>query len=243
MDVTVVKRDAEESASPVVLASASPRRRALLALLGVSFSVVASDIDESPHPGEPAEDLTRRLARSKALAVAGCAEPGDAVVLAADTVVVLDDAILNKPLDDAEALAMLDALRGRAHQVLTGLALAVNGDIAWTGVVGTTVWMRTYGADEVERYIRSGMPSDRAGAYGIQDADFRPVDRIDGCYANAMGLPICAVRRELAALDPGRRWGPNWSPPLPTMTDRSATSAGVVTEGDCGPLCEQARKL
>ena len=77
-------------------------------------------------------------------------------------------------------------------------------------MVETAVWMRAYGADEVERYVRSGRPLDRAGAYGIQDADFRPVDRVEGCFANVVGLPLCEVRRVLIAIDPEREWGPGW---------------------------------
>lgn len=132
------------------------------------------------------------------------------VVLAADTVVVLDGTILGKPVDDVEATAMLAALRGRAHRVLTGVALAVAGEIAWSSVVETRVWMRAYDADDVERYVRSGSPLDKAGAYGIQDRDFRPVERIEGCYANVVGLPLCEVRRALATIDPERIWSPSW---------------------------------
>ena len=157
--------------------------------------------------------------------------PDALVVLGADTVVVSDGVILGKPADDAEATAMLAALRGRPHRVLTGVALAVAGEIAWTGVVETTVRMRAYGADEVDRYVRSGRPLDKAGAYGIQDADFRPVERIEGCFANVVGLPLCEVRRALTALDPHRAWGPGWSP---------ATGA---EPGDPCTLCERAREL
>lgn len=145
-------------------------------------------------------------------------------MLGADTVVVLDDVILGKPADDADATAMLAALRGRAHRVLTGVALAVAGEIAWSSVVETTVWMRAYGADEVERYVRSGRPLDKAGAYGIQDTDFRPVERIAGCFANVVGLPLCEVRLALNALDPDRSWG-----------------LSLTASGDPHALCERAR--
>jgi MAF protein len=244
--------------APIVLASASPRRRDLLRLLGISFTVQAADVDETPRPGESPAELTTRLARSKAhavsvktdLSIPSTASPdisrphispgyGDScnaaahggaglrpdVVLAADTVVVLNDQILNKPVDDAEAVAMLNALRGRVHRVLTGMALAVAGEIRWSDVVETTVWMRTYGDDEIERYVRSGIPLDRAGAYGIQDADFGPVERIEGCLSNVVGLPLCRVRQALRALDPTRSWGPNWD------------SQGG--DGDCR-VCERA---
>jgi len=243
MVVTMVLRDVVHSNAYIVLASASPRRRALLRLLGVSFDVQAADIDETPRPGESPDTLTQRLARSKALAVSRKQRSSNAttgntdnsqldapsgrgdssetsadvgptpdrdVVLAADTVVVLDDRILGKPRDDVEAASMLEALRGRTHCVLTGVAVAVAGEIRWTGVVETKVWMRVYGDDEIEWYVRSGTPRDRAGAYGIQDADFRPVTRIEGCLANAVGLPLCHVRQALTAIDPARAWGPNW---------------------------------
>jgi septum formation protein len=220
-------------APPVVLASASPRRRDLLLLLGISFSVQAADVDEEPEPGESPETLTTRLARTKALAVSR-AHPaprsadafidisrsmpescrGDVTagepVLAADTVVVLDGAILGKPADDAEARTMLRSLRGRPHRVLTGCALAASGEIVWSSVVETTVWMRQYGDDEIERYVRSGSPRDKAGAYGIQDIGFRPVERIEGCLSNVVGLPLCEVRLALTALDPERSWAPGW---------------------------------
>ena len=218
-----------ESAPEIILASASPRRRELLTVLGVPFRVVVADIDEQPRPGEAPEALVERLARSKALTVDAreAAAPGgqggqgaaerdrperdrperdrpERIVLAADTVVVLDGAILNKPADAVEARTMLSALRGRPHRVLTGLALARGGEVAWSSVAETVVTMRAYADDEVTAYIASGRPLDKAGAYGIQDADFRPVERIDGCYTNVVGLPLCEVRRALAGSQESR---------------------------------------
>ena len=273
MVATMSIRDAADLYAPIVLASASPRRRNLLQLLHIRFSVCAADVDENPLPGEGPEALTSRLARSKALAVAAngsarapmeefsdvsrsgkgshrddspelSADPcpagtGQPVVLGADTVVVLDGAILGKPADDAEATAMLAALRGRSHRVLTGVALAVAGEIAWSGVVETTVWMRQYGADEVERYVRSGSPLDKAGAYGIQDTDFRPVERIDGCLTNVVGLPLCEVGRALLALDPERSRGRDWTA---EVADGDAGSGPIRSARDCS-LCERARHL
>jgi MAF protein len=201
--------------------------------------IQVADIDETPLDSEVPDTLVRRLSCAKALTVSAthvthrrhpistdpmrqhmqitCDDAGAAacqgqVVLAADTVVVLDGAVLNKPADDAEAFAMLAALRGKPHHVLTGVAFAVDGRVVWDGVAQTTVWMRAYGADEVARYVRSGKPRDKAGAYGIQDADFHPVERIDGCLANVVGLPLCEVRRALAALDPGRLRAARWAP-------------------------------
>ncbi len=202
--------DSVTNVRPVILASASPRRRDLLASLGVSFRVVVADIDEAAHPGESPQLLAARLAATKARTVAArvSASNGQSqtqtadelVILAADTVVAIDAAILGKPRDDAEALAMLLALRGRSHRVLTGLALAVGDTVAWTSVVETAVLMRSYGDDEVDAYIASGLPFDRAGAYGIQDAEFRPVAQIDGCYTNVVGLPLCEVERAFSAI-------------------------------------------
>ena len=280
MGVTVLKPDEVDSGIQVVLASASPRRRSLLTLLGVSFSIQPADVDEEPLAGEGPEQLTTRLARSKAIRVASTmsyatpprsvvdssraqvdtyrtqltncdaagrarpddSPPDDPVVLAADTVVVRDHAILGKPADEIEAMAMLESLRGRAHRVLTGLALAVSGEIAWTSVVDTAVWMRSYGQEEVERYVRSGVPLDRAGAYGIQDTDFQPVVRIEGCYSNVVGLPLCEVRRALTALDPDRRWGPGWraADAQPAASPPWVSPSGA---SDACHLCDRARDL
>jgi septum formation protein len=206
----VVPSDSLADTPAIILASASPRRRALLATLGISFRVAVADIDERGLPGEGPAALVTRLAETKALTVArrgvaasglrqeAPAAPSNSLVLAADTEVEIDGAVLGKPVDDGAARAMLLALRNRPHRVLTGLALALDEGIAWSSVVETTVWMRPYGDDEIARYIASGRPLDKAGAYGIQDAEFQPVARIDGCYTNVVGLPLCEVRRALA---------------------------------------------
>ena len=179
----------------VVLASASPRRRHLLGLFGLPFDVVAADIDESPVTSEGADALACRLSESKALVIASVYPL--AVVLAADTVVALNGTNLGKPADATEAREMLMALRGRPHRVLTGLAVARDRDVVWRGVTSTTVWMREYTDAEIDRYVATGRPFDKAGGYAIQDAEFRPVARIDGCYPNVVGLPLCEVRRAL----------------------------------------------
>lgn len=234
------ERTVEIPRVPVILASASPRRRDLLELLGISFSIQIADVDETPLPGEGPEALSTRLARAKALTISRRSSPAnpsstfpdmsqprvetgsddftalqrshhvvsaESVVLAADTVVALGDAMLGKPADEAEAIGMLNALRGQAHRVLTGMALAVKGEIVQTSVAETIVWMRAYGDDEIGRYVRSGIPFDRAGAYGIQDVEFRPVERIEGCYTNVVGLPLCEVRAALTALDLSQQFG------------------------------------
>lgn len=225
-------RSANGTSPPLlILASASPRRRELVRLLGRRCLVVAADIDETPGAVESPDQLTQRLATSKALRVAQDAEGEHGLVLAADTIVVLEDTILNKPADHHEALLMLTGLRGRDHRVLTGVALTVRGQLAWSSVVETTVWMRSYTLQEMARYVASGLPLDKAGGYGIQDGNFKPVERIDGCYTNVVGLPLCEVELALATVETQLR-------PEAPMT---AVQRGTV-RGTCGALCERARK-
>lgn len=141
------------------------------------------------------------VASAKARAVAAAESlSDDDVVLAADTLVVDAGRILGKPTDGDDARQMLTGLRGRVHQVLTGIALMARGERSWGGVVSTNVEMRTYADDEVEAYIARGEPFDKAGGYAIQDADFRPVTRVAGCYLNVVGLPVCAAAAGLHAL-------------------------------------------
>jgi MAF protein len=175
----------------LILASASPRRRDLLSRLGVTFEVIPANVDEdAPEQTPRAEQVGRRLARSKAEAVA--ASYREAVVLAADTIVVYRGRLLAKPGDAAEARAMLATLRGRSHRVITGVAVARGRRVAVSHVT-TRVQMRDYADDEIERYIERGEPFDKAGGYAIQDPEFRPVDRYDACYCNVVGLPLAPV--------------------------------------------------
>ena len=179
------------------LASTSPRRRALLPLLGFPVTAVSVDVDEQPGLGEHPVDTARRLAAAKAASAGRVAE--HEVVVGADTIVVLDGVQLGKPTDSADGHRMLAALRGRPHQVISGVALlgAAGGHL---GTVSTSVQMREYSDEELERYVASGRPLDKAGAYAIQDTDFGPVASIEGCYLNVVGLPLCAVSRGLGAL-------------------------------------------
>ncbi len=174
-------------APPLILASGSPRRRALLAALGLTFTVDSADVDEVPLPGETPDALVCRLCRAKAEAVAH-RRPG-AVVLAADTVVVLDGAPLGKPADSEEAAAMLRALRDRTHQVYTAVCVAGDGGLAARLCV-CDVTMRAYSDAEIAAYVATGDPLDKAGAYAIQHPAFAPVARWEGCYAGIMGLPL-----------------------------------------------------
>jgi len=194
-----------------VLASASPRRRELLLALGLDFDIVPPPDDEaSPASDELPGSLAERLALKKAESVAS--SHGDKVVIAADTVVVHRGRVLGKPRDAREAREMLLSLRGDEHIVITAMAL-ISGENARVGHVATTVKMRDYSEDEIESYIASGDAMDKAGAYAVQDPYFRPAARVDGCWANVVGLPLCELVRMLkeAGVDIAPR--PEWALP------------------------------
>ncbi|AMR65868.1 MULTISPECIES: Maf family protein [Pseudomonadaceae] len=179
------------------LASASPRRRELLAQIGVPFVTLIASIDETALPGEPAERYVERLAREKALAgLAALSDPADAVVLGADTAVVLDGRILGKPADRAECLATLAALSGREHQVLTAVALASAQRIE-SRVVASRVRFRPLRAGEAEAYWATGEPCDKAGSYGIQGLAAVFVSQLEGSYSAVVGLPLCETAQLL----------------------------------------------
>lgn len=181
----------------ILLASASPRRRELLGLTALPFDLTAADIDETPFPGEAASDYTIRLSREKAQAALKSAPP-NALVLAADTTVADEDTILGKPADADEARAMLRRLRGRVHQVYTALTLTeASTGRSYTELAVTDVPMRDYTDDEIEAYIASGDPFDKAGGYAIQNPQFHPALVRSGCYANVVGLPLCHLVRAL----------------------------------------------
>lgn len=182
----------------LVLASASPRRRELLEAAGYTFEVAPADVDERVRPGETPHAYVARVALAKADAVAP-AFP-DAIVLGADTAVVVDREVLGKPVDDRDAGRMLAALSGRAHEVITGIAL-VGGGRTVVAVESTTVWMRDLSDDAIQDYIASGEPRDKAGAYGIQGLASRFIPRIEGSYSNVVGLPVAAVSRLLSGPD------------------------------------------
>jgi len=177
-----------QNALKLILASTSPRRRELIQILGLDFQFASVEVDEMPRVGESARGLVERLSREKATQAARANR--DAIIIAADTDVALDDEILGKPKDLRDAERMLKQLRGRDHFVYTGLC-AINGARRWTQIIQTTVRMRAYRDEEIERYVATGNPLDKAAAYAIQHNDFRPVEKIVGCYANVMGLPLC----------------------------------------------------
>ncbi len=176
----------------LVLASQSPRRAEILRQAGIPFEVRAADIDETPLKGERAGDYVRRLAKAKALAVDG------ELVLAADTTVVVDDAILEKPVDAADAVRMVRLLAGRRHQVMTGICLR-RGDQSIVDAAITDVWFAPMNEAEIAEYVASGEPMGKAGAYGIQGLASKYVERIEGCYFNVVGLPVSMVWRYLMA--------------------------------------------
>ena len=239
----------------LILASASPRRREILSYLPIPFVVQSAGVDETPRAGEPPDAMVLRLSQAKAQAVACTHGDESALVLAADTTVALDGAIIGKPKDAADAETMLRTLRNRPHHVYTGITLracgnAVDANAAasmrrgegtdaystslplmlgcgegaealhpplphrplspspfqgargggFSSLCRTLVHMRDYSEDELRAYIASASPFDKAGAYAIQDQDFHPVERIEGCYMNVMGLPLCEVIRGLRAL-------------------------------------------
>ncbi len=197
----------------LVLASASPRRRDLLAQAGYEFRVLPADIDEEPRPGESSIDYVLRLAQEKADAVAAsseyaalaCASAQPPVILGADTTVVAPNGeILGKPVDDADAARMLRLLAGVTHQVMTGVAL-VAGEIRESAAEVTHVTMLTPSDEEIAAYIATGEPHGKAGAYAIQGRAARWIPRIRGCYFNVVGLPLALVAGMIAGIETRQR--------------------------------------
>jgi MAF protein len=168
--------------------------------------------------------LNVALAKARAVGISG-----NSLALAADTVVAVDGEALAKPLDATHARQMLARLRGRAHEVLTGVVLR-RGAREWAAVVSTQVLMREYGEREVQHYIDRGEPFDKAGGYAIQDATFKPVERLEGCYLNVVGLPLCAVSAGLAALGIASKQSQQARPPC----DFCRAGAALVTIGARG---------
>lgn len=179
----------------VILASASPRRRQLLAQVGLKFSIQASDSKEARKPGLSAPELAKSLAVDKAMAVAATADAG-AVVIGADTIVVYRDEIFGKPADQAEAGTMLRVLAGRQHQVITGVAVAAAGKCL-SDFATTAVTFRSLTAAEIDAYLQTAEWMDKAGAYGIQGMGALLVERIEGSYDNVVGLPLVTLSRLL----------------------------------------------
>src|SRR5271155_3356969 len=184
----------------LILASASPRRAEILRNAGLPFTVVSSAIDETPFPEESAQDHVSRLAAAKAELVAARAV-GPAIVLAADTVVTLENRILGKPRSEDDARQMLKMLSGRTHAVLTGVTMIRLPDAERINFVESTlVHFAQLSSEEIARYLATEEPHDKAGAYAIQGRAGRFIPRIEGCYFNVVGLPLARVQQSLITL-------------------------------------------
>ncbi len=187
----------------VILASASPRRRELLSLIGIEHEVRPANIDETYLPGEAAREHAERLAREKA----GAIEVPEAITIGSDTIVVVDGRVLGKPRDREHAAAMLRQLSGRSHVVMTGVAAKWRGKLV-SGLEEVGVTFRPLRDDEIDRYIDTGEPMDKAGAYGIQGFGATIVERVDGDYFAVMGLPLNRLARLLETLGLNYTFGP-----------------------------------
>lgn len=183
---------------PIVLGSASPRRRELLERAGLLVEVRAAAVDEGVRTGEGAGAYLERIVAAKLAAVRATVGPARIVVVA-DTAVIRDEAILGKPEDDARARQMLASLAGRTHRVATRFAVAY-GEVVVAETVSTTVEFRAMAAEEIARYVATGEGRDKAGSYAIQAGAARFVRRIDGSYTNVVGLPLCEVLEALARI-------------------------------------------
>jgi septum formation protein len=182
----------------LILGSVSPRRKELMSLGGWVFDIMPADVDENILQNENAREYVLRIAEDKARAVSRSVPDGSLVIAADTTVVDPEGTILAKPMHEVEAHQMLDRLRGRVHQVLTGVVvLHTSNDLTQRDVCATEVRMRSYSDQEILAYIQSGDPFDKAGGYAIQHAGFHPVEEINGCYANVVGLPVCTLARLL----------------------------------------------
>lgn len=182
----------------LILASQSPRRKELLGLFHIPFIVRVADIDETMDAGKAPADEVARVSKLKALAVPR--EPED-VVIAADTIVVLEGRVLGKPKDKADAEAMLTALSGRDHQVMTGVTV-LKGQRCLTHTEITDIHFRPLSQSEIQTYVASGEPMDKAGAYGIQGGAALFAEKLQGDYYNVMGLPVCRLYQMLCRIAP-----------------------------------------
>ena len=184
----------------LILASSSPRRQLLLRFLGINFQVFPAEVDESIQVEENPQDYVIRLAEKKSLSI--LPPPSNrSIVIAADTAVVDGNQILGKPSNPHQASNMLQKLRGRGHYVYTGLAVrdTANNNVL-TDLCVTEVNMRAYHDSEIDQYVATGDPLDKAGAYAIQNNSFNPVQKITGCYTNVVGLPLCHLMELLGKM-------------------------------------------
>jgi len=190
----------------LILASGSPRRAEILRSAGLPFTVLSSAVDETPVPGESAREMVQRLALGKAELVSARAV-GPAIIIAADTVVTLDGAIMGKPRTTEDARQMLEKLSGRTHSVITGVALIRLPDVERVEFQETTqVQFASLSEEEIVQYLSSGEPFDNAGAYAIQGRAGRYIPRIEGCYYNVVGLPLARLCSALVELGWSEEW-------------------------------------
>ena len=184
----------------LILASSSPRRYDLLLSTGLPFEVARPDIDETPYIGEASDVYVLRLSREKAFSIASNLADRDSLILSADTTVVFNDRILGKPETPDDAIATLQQLRERTHLVHTGITIldVASGDHI-TRLTTSHVTMRSLTDDEIVDYVASGDPMGKAGSYAIQNTAFHPVDHLNGCFTNVVGLPLCTTCDVLAA--------------------------------------------
>jgi MAF protein len=208
----------------LILASSSPRRKELLSLGSQSFQIAAADINEDVLPGEEPRAYVSRLAAEKARVAAHNA-PAGSLVIAADTTVVHEGVILGKPADGPEAKAVLQALRGKEHLVYSAISvIRMDTGERLDDLAETVVPMRDYTEAEIDAYVATGNPLDKAGSYAIQHAGFHPVASMAGCYANVIGLPLCHLKRTLA------KWNLSFDADLPAACQAFLKYDCPVTE-------------
>ncbi len=203
-----------------------------MTLIAVETEIVPADLDERPRAGESADETARRLAVGKACA--STLDDADAI-LAADTVVVLDGELFGKPADAEQAAAMLRRLRGRWHTVITAVALRTANEVLRVREVGSAVRLRRFSDREIDVSVASGFPLDKAGAYGIQDERFRPVDNLDGCFSNVVGLPLCEVERLLEPLGVAASGDAVGAPERCNLCVRASRLSGIGGSWQLGP--------
>ena len=200
----------EPKSPSLTLASASPRRRELMGILGLEFTISPADLDEEPHPGELPIEMVRRLSMEKAQAVAANMDSG--LVIGADSTVVFEGQSVGKPVDDDDARRMLRQLSGTTHHVSTGITVmdAASGKTL-SDVLTSQITLREISEQEIEASIASGVPKDKAGAYAVQDTELRPASNWEGCYNNIVGLPVCRLLEMLQEL--GYQLPEGWTVP------------------------------
>jgi 23S rRNA (uracil1939-C5)-methyltransferase len=219
--------DGNGATVPLVLASASPRRRELMQALGLDFEVLPADVPEDPRPGELPSDLVQRLSRDKAKKIADGMDQG--FVIGADSVVVYQGKPVGKPADDDEARTMLRELRGTTHHVCTGLTVIdAESGRSLTDSLTSQVTLREFSDEEIETSIASGTPKDKAGAYAVQDTELRPASHWEGCYNNIVGLPLCRLLEMLSEL--GCQLPSQADPPNSVMCGPECLSPGFRLE-------------